>query len=85
LSKDGAVLFFEISGFLFLKIFRLPLEICRPWTIFQYWMMYRDGNLDNFFISRLTHLAVPYDLSLAGLNQISVIWRPMPFLSLSAS
>lgn len=34
------------------------------------------------FFSRLTHLAVPYDLSLAGLNQISVIWRPMPFLSL---
>ncbi|MBS6958215.1 MAG: hypothetical protein KH225_07080 [Proteobacteria bacterium] len=35
-----AVLFFEISGFLFLKIFRLPLEICRPWTIFQYWMSF---------------------------------------------
>lgn len=39
-----ALLFFEISGILFLRIFHLPIEICRPWTIFQYWMMYRDTN-----------------------------------------
>lgn len=57
-------------------------EISKNKTAKRRQPMIPTATLINFFISRLTHLAVPYDLSLAGLNQISVIWRPMPFLSL---
>ena len=60
-----AVLFFEISGFLFLKIFRLPLEICRPWTIFQYWMMYRDSNRSFIKAAILGCLLAPWLISAA--------------------
>lgn len=60
-----AVLFFEISGFLFLKIFRLPLEICRPWTIFQYWMMYRDSNRSFIKAAILGCLLAPWLITAA--------------------
>lgn len=60
-----AVLFFEISGFLFLKIFRLPLEICRPWTIFQYWMMYRDSNRSFIKATILGCLLAPWLITAA--------------------
>lgn len=32
-----------ISSFVFMRIFNLPLEACRPWTIIQYFMMYRHA------------------------------------------
>ena len=36
-----AILF--ISSFVFMRIFNLPLDACRPWTIIQYFMMYRHA------------------------------------------
>ena len=33
-----------ISGFVFMRIFNLPPEQCRPWTIIQYWLYYRDSS-----------------------------------------
>ena len=32
-----------VSSFVFMRIFNLPLEACRPWTIIQYFMMYRHA------------------------------------------
>ena len=32
-----------ISSFVFMRIFNLPLDACRPWTIIQYFMMYRHA------------------------------------------
>ena len=38
-----ALVILFISSFVFMRIFNLPLEACRPWTIIQYFMMYRHA------------------------------------------
>lgn len=37
-----SVALFYSAGFIFMRIFNLPVEQCRPWTILQYWMLYQD-------------------------------------------
>lgn len=37
------VLFYWVSSFIFMQIFGLPISLSRPWTIVQYWMIYRDS------------------------------------------
>lgn len=37
------VLFYWLSSFIFMQIFGLPISLSRPWTIVQYWMIYRDS------------------------------------------
>ena len=37
------VLFYWVSSFIFMQIFGLPISLSRPWTIVQYWMLYRDS------------------------------------------
>lgn len=37
------VLSYWLSSFIFMQIFGLPISLSRPWTIVQYWMIYRDS------------------------------------------
>ncbi|WP_251451631.1 type IV secretory system conjugative DNA transfer family protein [Parasutterella muris] len=35
---------YMLASFILMRIFNLPIEQCRPWTIIQYWMTYRGSS-----------------------------------------
>ena len=37
------VLFYWAASFIFMQIYGLPVGMSRPWTIIQYWAMYRES------------------------------------------
>lgn len=63
-----------VSSFVFMRIFNLPLEACRPWTIIQYFMMYRHATDKGVRLAVHACLFLPW-IALVGIGIAIVINR----------
>lgn len=64
LGLFALIALFQISGMIFMSIYHLPLELCRPWTIFQYFSMYSHSASRGLRIAVNLCTAAPFLLAI---------------------